>query len=214
MSHLVKTSLLMPIVSLVCLFGTETETRACSTYLKPVPIRFVRDEPEWLVKKHVLLYEHLTQRIAVDPLELDRRNPRLFETLTNPDKMEQTVKRWEAHESRFDLWHPALWGVLDGYVHEPHLVSQPLIYPPGPGDLPGLKPGSTGIETEPSDKNGGPITNPSGGHHHDGGGLPQAAVPEPPAFFLMLSGMILAGLGAARRFVWDHAVRAALIRRQ
>lgn len=210
MSHSLKTLLFSLVLAFLVL--SPADGRACSTHLQPVPLRYLKDEPQWLVKKHESLYENLSKHLEQNPGQFEKHHHLLFQILTNPSALDHTVQEWQSHEYRFDLWHPHLWGVLDGYVHMPAVITPASTVSDGLGGLPGLKPGSKGID---GGSGGGNPGKPAGdpGTGPGGGGIPQGAVPEPPAMVLMLSGMILAGLGAARKVVWDHALRAVQARR-
>ncbi len=205
MSHSLKTSLFPLVVAILALYPADG--RACSTYLQPVPLRYLKDEPTWLVKKHESLYENLSKHLEQNPGQFEKQHHLLFHILSNPGALDHTIQEWQSHEYRFDLWHPQLWGVLDGYVHLPVVITPSSTLSDGPGGSPGRNPGSTGTDGGTGGGDPGiPAGDPRGGP--GGGGIPQGAVPEPPAILLMLSGMILAGLGATRRVVWDHALRA------
>ncbi len=167
------------------------------------------------IEKHIQLYESTVAKMDANPLLFQKQHWFFFGILTDQTFMNQVVKRWEAHEGRFDIWHPYLWRMLDGYVHEPHVVTPPVtppvLDPPPPGSLPGVSPGTKGGGTGQTGGNGGDPG--SGGHGHPGGGggggigSPQA-VPEPPGFVMLLTGAILAGIGSVRKLIWGKAHRA------
>lgn len=216
MSKPVKNALFILFVSLVCLLGSEV--RACSTHLKREPIKFDRIEPEWVVQKHMLLYEDTVKELDANPVRLHERHWFFFGILTDHSYMDQIVKRWESHEPRFDSWHPYLWRMLDGYIHEPQTAAPPRSSAI-PSDFPGLisEPTAPGINGRLGELGGGvpPLDRGEpGGDKNGGGPTPQAAVPEPSAFVLMLSGVILAGLGTTRRVLWDRALRAVVVLRR
>ncbi len=184
-------------------------------------------EPGAIVEKHILLYEKLVEQRDANPIVFDKQHWFFFGILTDPSYMEQIVKRWEAHEPRFDHWHPYLWRALDGFIHEPQINNPSPLLTPGTGE----PPGSTSIDsgsgpggligdlthgsTDPGTPGvGTPGAGTSGGGTNKPGGSPPQAVPEPPGIVLMFTGMILAGLGVARRIVWDHARRTAQAQRR
>lgn len=149
-----------------------------------------RGESPAIVAKHELLYEDLVKFRDSHPIVFDEHHWFFFGILTDPAYMERIVQRWERDEPRFDYWHPYLWRVLDGYIHERQFLIPPPPPPSGNEGLPGGNPSPPENHNRPSTENGG-------GHHSGGGGAPPQAVPEPSAFFLLLSGMVLVGVGAA-----------------
>jgi hypothetical protein len=104
--------------------------------------------------------------------------------------MKRMVARWEAHEQRFEYWHPYLWRILDGYEFRPHPDHRRSIDPP-PIDPPPHSGGSgNGPHGGGGDGGGGsPGVQPRGG-----GGTP-GAIPEPGSIVLLISGFSLVALG-------------------
>jgi hypothetical protein len=162
-----------------------------------VHIRWSKDAPERLASRDVLLYEHVVALRDSDPAEFDKRHPFFGRLLRDADFMDSIVRRWESHEQRFEYYHPYLWQVLNGYIHEPK--DPPWTPPPGhdhtgdtTGDFGGLPQGG-----------GGDVPPPAGG-----GGSP-ASVPEPPSALLLLIGSGASALGAcwlrARRLLARRA---------
>ncbi len=161
-----------------------------------VLIRWGSDAPERLRAVNVVLYEKLVADRDANPTVFDKHHPFFFGILTDPAYMDQIVARWEAHEERFEYWHPYLWRILDGYEFRPDpSLSRAIIPPPDPGN-----PG-TG---QPGGSRSGGGGGAGGGVQPDAGGGNTCATPEPSSFVLWISGLTLALLGPVFKKYGPH----------
>jgi uncharacterized membrane protein YgcG len=148
----------------------------------PIHLRWGPDAPEQLANKDVLLYQELVAFRDSDIASFDRKHPFFGTLLSDPSVMSATVARWEAHEQRFEYWHPYLWQILNGYIHEPQLIGPvPPANPPGGGGS--NHNGGSGSGGSGQGGGGGSV-GPSGG----GGGGDVATVPEPSSALLLVTG--------------------------
>jgi len=150
-----------------------------------VHIHWAPDAPERLQAANVLLYEELVAYRDADPTVFDKHHPFFAGILTDPAYMNQIVARWQAHEQRFEYWHPYLWRILDGYEFRPDPAPPPPIDPPP-------DPGNSG---KGDHGGGGSSAGGGGGAQPDGGGGKPSATPEPSSLVLWISGFGLALLG-------------------
>jgi hypothetical protein len=142
------------------------------------------DAPERLAQSNLRIYENLVAVRDSHPLQFDHNHPFYAKLLTNTAFMKHEVARWELDEPRFEYWHPFLWRVLDGYLNWSEL------HPTAPSSPTGAQ-----TITPPPAGGAGSVGTTSGGGTTSG----QNGVPEPPAAFLLLTGMTLVFLGARVR---------------
>jgi hypothetical protein len=135
------------------------------------------------------IYEHEVVLRDRDPEKFDQIHKLGGRLLASEAVYEQLLHEWKAHPVKFENAHECVWRVLEGdmYYHELHPFQPPVL----PGGDPPITP--VDVFTPPG---GGP-TPPN--DPPPGGGVHSASVPEPSAFVLLASGLVLVSLAEARR---------------
>ena len=141
----------------------------------------------------IRLYEHEMNLRAQDPASFDRKHPVLGKLLTGEKGLDDFLRQRTFHHGLLCVHTPFIWRVVDGDIlyHKKHpFGSLPLIPGGGPAFNVDNGPGAS------ASAGGG-----SGAHGTGGSGdtFHPSSVPEPSAWVLMASGLVLALVAFARR---------------